>query len=460
MTQKDALNLLLMGNNVFLTGQAGSGKTYVLNVYREYLKKHKIPTAVTASTGIAATHINGGTIHSFSGIGIKSELTKQDINRIIANETKRERIYQTKVLIIDEISMFHGYRLDMVNHICKSIKQDSRPFGGMQVILCGDFFQLPPIPEQGQEQSNFAYKSDSWEELNLTICYLQEQHRQIDDSFLKVLNDIRSQDVTEYTFEKLQTRLNKEIQNGLRPTKLYTHNIDVNTINTTQLEKIDKPTHTFRMTAEGNTDLIQVLKKGCLAPEEVHLKEGALVMFIKNNPAKGYINGTMGIVTGFSEDGQPKIQTYDGKEIIATQTSWQIEEDDNILAQICQVPLRLAWAITVHKSQGMSLDAAEIDLSKSFAYGMGYVALSRVKTLDGIKLIGINPKAFMVDAEVARFDESLKKLSTEASNNLQQVSKHDMKKTQEDYLQSIMPKDDTDQKITYDITELFNKFFG
>jgi ATP-dependent exoDNAse (exonuclease V) alpha subunit len=458
MTQQDALNLLMMGKNVYLTGQAGSGKTYLLNLYIHYLKKHKVPVAVTASTGIAATHLNGGTIYSWSGIGIKSQLTSRDINRILDNENRLAKIQSAKVLIIDEISMFHSYRLDMVNQVCKAARLNDHAFGGLQVILCGDFFQLPPINEPGFETSSFAYKSDAWNELDLTICYLDEQHRQLDDSFLKILNDIRSREVTEYTFEKLAARMNKELKN-VTPTRLYTHNVDVDGINGSELEKIDKPLYTYVMTTQGNKDLITLLKKGCLAPEKLFIKVGALVMFIKNNPAKGYINGTLGKVIGFDSGVYPIVQTYDGKKITAMPTGWQFEENEKVLAEITQVPLRLAWAITVHKSQGMSLDAAEIDLSRSFAYGMGYVALSRVKSLEGIRLLGINPKAFMVDEEVAKFDEELITLSHEATGNLHNMEEAAIRKKQEEYLSSIMPKDG-EQNHKSGIKELFNKFFG
>jgi len=347
----------------------------------------------------------------------------------------------------------------MVNQICKAARQDDRPFGGLQVVLCGDFFQLPPINEKDLEKSGFAYKSEAWKELDLTVCYLNEQHRQLDDSFLKILNDIRSQEVTEYTFEKLATRLNKELSGNIIPTKLYTHNADVDGINNSELEKINKPVHQYHMTTEGTKELVEVLKKGCLAPEELMIKEGALVMFIKNNPAKGYINGTLGKVKGFDTDGNPIVHTYDGKEIIAVPTSWKFEENEKVLAEISQIPLRLAWAITVHKSQGMSLEAAEIDLSKSFAYGMGYVALSRVKSLEGIRLLGINPNAFMVDSEVAKFDEELLKASYETTCSLHQLEESKIRKIQEEYIKSIRPKDD---EATHEsgIKELFTKFFS
>lgn len=460
MTQKDALNILMMGKNVYLTGQAGSGKTHTLNLFINYLKKYKVPIAITATTGIAATHLNGGTIHSWSGIGIKSQLTQHDITKILGNEKKLAQLRDSHILIIDEISMFHSYRLDMVNQICKIARRDTRSFGGLQVILCGDFFQLPPINEPGFERSGFAYKSDAWKELNLTICYLDEQHRQLDDSFLKILNDIRSQEVNEYTFEKLSTRMNKELLGNLIPTKLYTHNADVDAINNFELEKIDKPVCKYIMTTQGNKEIIELLKKGCLAPAELLVKVGALVMFVKNNHAKGYINGTLGRVKGIDKEGYPIVQTYSGREIVATPASWKFEENEKVLAEINQVPLRLAWAITIHKSQGMSLDAAEIDLSKTFAYGMGYVALSRVKSLEGIRLIGINPTAFMVDNDVAKFDEELKKLSNEATVNLHNLGENKMREIQEKYLKNITAKNSNLADHGSGIKELFNKFFS
>lgn len=457
MTQKEALNLLKMGENVYLTGQAGSGKTYVLNAYIRYLKKMKIPVAVTASTGIAATHLNGVTIHSWSGIGIKSVLTEKDIARILSNDEKRAKLQSTKVLIIDEISMLHSYRLDLVNEICKAARQNLKPFGGLQVILCGDFFQLPPIKEPGYIGTSFAYTSPAWEELHLRICYLQEQHRQNDDSFLNILNEIRSQEVSEYTYEKLAERINKAFDKNILPTKLYTHNVDVDGINNAELEKIRKPERRYAMTTTGKKELVEVLRKGCLAPDELLLKEDTLVMFIKNNPAKGYSNGTLGKIVGFDENQYPMVATYSGKTITALPTSWQFEEDGVVLAQLSQIPLRLAWAITIHKSQGMSLDAAEIDLSKSFTYGMGYVALSRVRSLDGIKLLGINTTALLVDGEIAKFDYALKKLSQESSTYLEQLGKTEIKNMQSDFLIRITSPDQ-EKANEKGIKALLNKF--
>lgn len=459
MTQKEALDLLMMGHSVFLTGQAGSGKTYLLTKYIEFLKGHKVGVAVTASTGIAATHLNGITIHSWSGIGIRDSLDEKYLSRLFSNSNIRTRIQNAKVLIIDEISMFHSYRLDMVNQVCKTLRQNDVSFGGLQVILCGDFFQLPPVPDANHEKSCFAYKSQSWEELDLKICYLDEQHRQLDESFLKVLNNIRTSDVSEYTFDKLSGRLNKSLPAGIIPSKLYTHNVDVDAINNFELAKINKPEKKYLMTSRGNPDLIATLKKGCLAFEELVVKEDAVVMFVKNNQNKGYVNGTLGKVVGFDEDDYPIVKTYSGQEIIAKPESWTIENDEEVIAEISQVPLRLAWAITIHKSQGMTLDAAEIDLSKSFAYGMGYVALSRVKSLDGIRLMGINQNALLVDEEITKIDSEFRKLSTKIGEELKNLDSKTIRTKQKDFLKIILPKTSGKDDVKDIVRDLFEKYF-
>lgn len=461
MTQAEALDLLVMGENIFLTGQAGSGKTYLLNKYVGFLKKNKIPVAVTASTGIAATHIGGITIHSWSGIGIKNTLSEKHLLRIISNPRIRIQIESAKVLVIDEISMLHSYRLDMINKICKKVRHSEEPFGGLQVIFCGDFFQLPPIDEDGSGEPRFAFRADAWEELNLKICYLDEQHRQWDEDFLRVLNDIRLGELSEFTFETLATRLNKSIEGSILPTKLYTHNADVDAINNFDLGKIAKTEHHFKMESTGDKKLVEALVKGCLAPADLIVKEGAVVMFVKNNQPKGYINGTLGIVCGFdSEDGYPIVQTHAGKKIVATPSSWVLEDNDIVLAEISQVPLRLAWAITVHKSQGMSLDLAEIDLSKSFALGMGYVALSRVRSLGGIKLLGINQMAFMVDKNVGEMDLMFKKMSETGAVELHKLGQNEIKSRQEKYLRGILRGEFNTKSKESAAMDLINKFFG
>ena len=418
MNQEQALKVLKSGQNVFLTGSAGTGKTFLLNKFIEYLKERETKVGVTASTGITATHLGGRTIHSWAGIGIKQEMDDTSIKRIAKNEEFSEKIKKTKVLIIDEISMFDARRLDLVDRICKVIREPFLPFGGIQIIMSGDFFQLPPV-EQDQEPL-FAYKSIVWRNSNIRTCYLDKQFRQEDIKFIDILNKIRKNKAGQEELDLLRTRLYKSVNYHVNPTKIYTHNINVDAINYHELSRIPEEESVYYMTHYGPADLVKFLKKSCLAPEELKLKIGAIIMFIKNNFNSGYVNGTLGKIVDFDSDNNyPIVETKSGNKIIAVPSSWCIQDDnDNIIAKIKQIPLRLAWAITVHKSQGMSLDVAEIDLSKSFERGMGYVALSRVRTLDGIRLMGINQLSLKVNQSVVKKDKEFKELSKQLEGNL------------------------------------------
>jgi len=410
MTQLEALDILKSGKNVFLTGPAGSGKTFVLNQFAEYLKKNYIRAAITASTGIAATHLGGLTIHSWAGIGIKENLTRYDIEAILRNDKVYSRIERAQVLIIDEISMLSPNVLEMVNSVCQSVRKNLQPFGGLQFVACGDFFQLPPVTRESGEKK-FAFDSAAWQKADLTICYLEEQHRQEDDEFLKILNEIRGDKVSLDSREKLNGRLQKKIEGWDKPTKLYTHNFDVDRINKQELNRIVGKPKTYDMSAKGAKNLVENLKRGCLAPEELVLKIGAIVMFVRNKFSGNttiYANGTMGKVVGFSGTNMPIIQTKNGR-VEAERASWTIEDGGGIRAEIIQLPLKLAWAITIHKSQGLSMDCAEIDLSSCFEPGMGYVALSRVRTLDGLKLLGINELSLKVSERILEFDKAIRK---------------------------------------------------
>ncbi len=421
MTQQDALDILKMGHNVYLTGSAGSGKTYVLNQYIKYLKSNGVGVGVTASTGIAATHMNGTTIHSWTGIGIKDFLSEYDIDRIEQKKYLWNHFKNTKVLIIDEISMLEADRLDMVERICRVFKRNKAPFGGMQIVLCGDFFQLPPISRS--QKAEPVHNSRAWKNSEIKVCYLHEQHRQSDDDFTKFLNHIRAGKVTSELKALLEERMNVELD--MAP-KLYTHNVDVDSINDDELSKLDGEIETFTMTSRGSANLVESIKKSCLAPERLHLKKGASVMFVKNNYELDYVNGTLGKIMDF-KDNKPVVKTVSGRKITVDREKWIIEEDGKIKAGIEQIPLRLAWAITVHKSQGMSLDKAEIDLSKSFVPGQGYVALSRVRTLSGLKLVGFNDMALMIDKDALAFDRILKENSMTSRNYIDSFSAEEKK---------------------------------
>lgn len=420
MKQSEALKILEAGHNVLLTGPAGSGKTFLLNKYIAYLKKMKIGVAVTASTGIAATHIGGRTIHSWAGIGIKDYISSSELKALTKRAYLKKQFEKTSVLVIDEISMLHAHRLDMINMVCQAFKKNSLAFGGIQVVMSGDFFQLPPISAQ-QDETEFVYKSRIWQEMDLRICYLDEQHRQNDKKIISILNALRQGKIDDEIIKLLHSRLNQKVKSGINPIRLFTHNSDVDSINNAELNKISAPEFSYYMTSDGEKKIIESLKKNCLVPEYLVLKKGALVMFVKNkfNEDKTiYVNGTSGQVIGFDENNYPLVRLRNGEEIPVFPDSWTIDDENKILAKITQIPLRLAWAITVHKSQGMTLEAAEIDLSRSFTYGMGYVALSRLSSFNGLYLLGINEMAYKLHPEVFEYDKELKLLSAETKNKI------------------------------------------
>lgn len=433
MTQTEALDLLKLGHNVFLTGPAGSGKTYLLNQYIAYLQSNNIAVGITASTGIAATHMGGTTIHSWAGIGISEEMTQKEIGELLKRQYLRSHFVKNKVLIIDEISMLHAKRLDLVDTLCKAFRGNNLPFGGLQVVMCGDFFQLPPVSKK-DETVDFVTQSEIWQNMQLQICYLDEQHRQEDRAFLRVLNDIRNSEVNEMTVEYLSERLDKETTGYVSPTRLFTHNADVDSINLKHLAELKGDTHEYLMDWRGSFGLTEMLRKSCLAPETLLLKKRARVMFIKNNYEVGYVNGTLGEVVDFVEGTTPLVRTFDGNEILVNRASWDVKEEAIEKAAITQLPLRLAWAITVHKSQGMSLDAAEIDLSRSFLPGMGYVALSRVRSLSGLKLMGMNQMALMVNPDVSAMDRSFIMRSHEAVQYLHKLGDKKKAQSQKEFL--------------------------
>lgn len=435
MTQQEALDILKLGYNVFLTGPPGSGKTFLLNKYVDYLKKKHKGVGVSASTGIAATHINGVTVHSWTGLGIKKVLSDSDMAKLLKKSYLRKRFKETGVLIIDEISMLNAWQFDAIHRICQAFKKNLAPFGGMQVVCSGDLFQLPPVEKE--RKMRLVVESNVWQEMNIQICYLEEQHRHKGDKLRKLLHYIRSNAV-EQSYALLQHQEFRDFLANITPTKLYTHNADVDAINSFELAKIKEKAFNYYMEFSGRREVVAALIKSCLAPQKLVLKKNAQVMFVKNNFDKGYINGTRGRVIGFDQENNlPIIETLSGRQILAEPATWTIEENDREVAKINQLPLRLAWAITVHKSQGMNLDAAEIDLSKCFVEGMGYVALSRLKSLAGLKLIGLNQLALWVNKNVLKLDKELRQMSQRAGHNLARMSQRQKQANQGRFLHSL-----------------------
>lgn len=425
MKQETALKLMKAGENVFLTGSAGAGKTYTLNQYINYLKVRKVPVAITASTGIAATHMNGMTIHTWAGIGIKDTLSDDDLKRMKERKYLKEHLENAQVLIIDEISMLHAKQLNLVNQVLKYFKESDDAFGGIQVIAAGDFFQLPPVGKNNElNRDKFCFMSNAWVEAKFRVCYLSEQHRQDDSALNDILNAIRAQNIQPQHIQALQNTRHQDI--GETFTRLYTHNMDVDSINFQHLNAIEGDDHQFVAVTDGNEKLIETLKSSVRAPEELTLKKHAKVMFVKNNFDMGYINGSLGEVIGFEEDDEmgmlPKVKMTDGTTLLVAPETWSVDnEGGKTIASLQQVPLRLAWAITIHKSQGMTLEAAEINLSHTFEKGQGYVALSRLKSIEGLRLLGFNDQALELDSLAIKADRRFQELSSEAEQHYAEV---------------------------------------
>lgn len=425
MTQREALAILKTGANVFLTGGPGSGKTHTINTFCAWLREQGIEPSITASTGIAATHVGGMTIHAWSGIGVHRELSPADIDRIASKESVAKRIMHARVLIIEEISMLSASTLDMVDAVCREVRRSEKPFGGLTVVLVGDFFQLPPVSRESE--TPFAYRADAWRNASFITCYLTEQHRHEEVQLLELLTAVRDNRTGAMHAELLESRsITPSDAGALAVPKLYSHNEDVDAINAEELAKLPGKSATFLMGHDGPEALTEALVRGCLSPEMLELKIGASVMFTKNSPLGLYVNGTLGTVQGWDGAGYPRVRLPSGQTITAEPVEWKIEEDGKVRASITQVPLRLAYALTVHKSQGMTMDSAVIDLSRAFEYGQGYVALSRVRRLSGIYLLGVNAQALRVHPRILAQDVHFREASIVAEHAFAELGEREV----------------------------------
>lgn len=402
------------GRNVFVTGGAGSGKSYLLN----FLKRNYayLGLEVTASTGIAAVNIGGITIHSWAGIGLANLPIDQIVRNVLSPKLSRirRRIKRARALAIDEISMISAELFEIIDQVLQAVRANSKPMGGLQILLFGDFLQLPPISRTGK--FNFCFNSAVWKALNFQTFILEKIFRQSDKRLVKILNNLRLGKLEDDDRKTIESRICATDNNSsIRPTILTTHNSKVEEINHHELKKIPHPEVVHMAEYFGESQKIEFLKKNCIAYETLSVKIGAQVMMIKNTHQKeGIINGSLGVIRDFSpKKSYPLVEFSNGKILTISPEEWLIErfdpEKNSVITEagVTQIPLILAWAMTIHKSQGLTLDKISCDLSQVFSPGQAYVALSRARQLEGIFIQSINFNRISADSEAVRFYQAI-----------------------------------------------------
>jgi ATP-dependent DNA helicase PIF1 len=396
--QLEAFHLLLSGENVFLTGPAGSGKSFLIKKFLKEFSKNEFP--VLASTGAAAVLVGGRTFHSFFGLGIMEGGPERVFEKAKKDKRLKKRIKAVEGIVIDEVSMISGDVLDIAERISRWARENEHPFGGMRVIAVGDFAQLPPINKLGPR--NWGFKHPVWERVQFQKAFLTTNHRTHDDAFLRVLGDVREGRVTERVFEFLNEKIkvHDESDTGIR---LFPFRDQSEQFNIRQLAKINSDTHMFPTLYWGDSAKLEKMKNTFPVPEELVLKIGAEVVFTQNDPQKRWINGTQGVVRQF-EDGRITVAKPSGREVTVDKVSFDfLNAEGEVIMSASQYPLNLGYATTIHKSQGATLDKIWCDLSQLWEPGQAYVALSRLRDSKGLNLIKWSSKSIKADPEVIRF---------------------------------------------------------
>ncbi|CAK9819368.1 ATP-dependent DNA helicase PIF1 [Anthophora quadrimaculata] len=395
--QARILQTILNGRNVFFTGSAGTGKSFLLKKIIAALPP--AVTVATASTGVAACHIGGITLHQFAGIGIGTA----NLERCYQMASRNAILWRkTKHLIIDEISMVDGEYFDKIEAVARYIRKNERPFGGIQLILCGDFFQLPPVSSR-DKKAKFCFESDTWEKCVHFNFELKTVYRQNDPKFINILNNIRIGRITDEIAEVLKATAKQKIEsNGILATRLCSHVNEAEEINEFQLNEL-KGEPKIYMAQDSDQSMSAVLNQQLNVPGKLILKVGSQVMLLKNiNVSNGLVNGARGIIVKF-EDNIPVVQFKSGTLYHAKLEKWSLRTTTGAIIHRKQVPLKLAWAFSIHKSQGLTLDCVEMCLTRVFDAGQSYVALSRAQSLQSLRVLDFNNQQVWAHSDVLRF---------------------------------------------------------
>ena len=391
--QKEALKLMVKGKNVFITGPGGVGKSAIIKIFRKIATPYK-KVVVTSTTGTSAIQLQGVTLHSYLGIGFGNTTVEQMTEKILGWGWLKKRWRELECLIIDEISMLSPELFDKLYTIAQLVRGNGKPFGGIQLILSGDFLQLPCVGIDG-----FCFQSKAWKKCIKDVVYLNHIIRQEEKELQKCLNNIRMGKITKEDKKLLDSRVGIDLTNslGIKPTKLFSKNYDVNRINELELDNLaNSGVEFYEYSSEyilfsKNRNVIQKFKKNSNLVDCLQLCKGAQVMLIVNlDVENGLANGSRGVISGFTPDDLPIVKFLNGKESVIENYTWEVKENDVKVLNVTQIPLKVAYAISIHKSQGASLDYAEIDLESVFEYGQAYVGLSRIKSLKGLSIKSID----------------------------------------------------------------------
>ncbi|OJJ37395.1 hypothetical protein ASPWEDRAFT_107811 [Aspergillus wentii DTO 134E9] len=457
------------GKSIFFTGSAGTGKSVlmreIIKKLRDKYRKEPDRVAVTASTGLAACNIEGVTLHSFAGIGLGKEPVPELVKKIKKNQKARNRWLRTKVLVVDEVSMVDGDLFDKLEEIARRIRNNGRPFGGIQLVVTGDFFQLPPVPDGGNREAKFAFSAATWNTSIQHTILLTHVFRQRDPEFADMLNEMRLGKLTPRTidaFRKLSRPL--DFHDSLEATELFPTRQEVESANGARMGRLSGEMMTFNAVDSGTIQEPQYREKllaNCMAPPTIHLKKGAQVMLIKNMEDT-LVNGSIGRVVAFMDEstfdyyrenendfsGQGNtsddenaiharkklkgLANKDGavgasrkwplvcfmqpdgteRHLLCQPETWKIElPNGEVQAQRQQVPLILAWALSIHKAQGQTLQRVKVDLGRVFEKGQAYVALSRATSQAGLQVTRFEARKVMVHPKVTEFYSKLVSIS-------------------------------------------------
>lgn len=402
--QIEALALLRSGENVFLTGGAGSGKSFLIRQFMRELDAKETP--ILASTGAAAVLLGGRTFHSFFGLGIMEGGADATYLRASKDSRLMSRLRRVEGVIIDEISMIPGQALMIAEALAQKARDSKLPWGGMRIITVGDFAQLPPVTPSGQR--DWCFLNQVWELSGFQSVMLAHNQRVSDNLFLDVLSDVRHG----LTSERVRDFLNDHVQEHDEDhpgTRLFPRKINAENFNQKKLNELDEEEVTIKSIYFGSERHVELLMKAAPVPVQLVLKLGCRVMFLQNDPQKRWVNGTRGIVADIASE-RIVVQKDNGREVQVEKSSFALQDSDgNIMASVIQFPLTLAYATTIHKSQGATLDDLWCDLSSLWEPGHAYVALSRLRSSQGLHLIGWNPRSIIVDPKVLSFYERLKR---------------------------------------------------